>query len=472
MIETHVLNFKPNPLQRQFIESRARADLFSSRMGEGKSAALAWSTLYHTRHNPGAIWYIIRDTWENLRATTMEEFFKWFPPGVFGTYHATNKEFTWAEGVAKGKVGFLGMDSPDDATKLMSRQMAGFAMDEPAPAVGSTGISEMVFDLAMTRLRQEGMGWYAAKLAENNPDETHWTYRRFVQPGTENFALWQPAIPENLAHLPPSYYEDLRRQLQHRPDLVRRFVEGDFGFQQEGRSVTPQWSDKVHLAMGLYPLTNIDTYILWDFGHNPTAILTQKTPLGHWAILDSLVGEGIGTSELILDGVKPLLVARYGKKPRLHHMGDPAGMQREQTSIHRTPVRLLLRELGGTWRKGPVKLQERIEPLRHILTRTSEGRGIVQVDRDRAREVWQALRGGWHFHVSRTGITSGEPLKNIHSHPGDAMGYGAAVLFPVARLQAKLGGKDPAQAQYFGRSMGGTKPPLPPPPKHGDVLGA
>jgi hypothetical protein len=138
---THQITFNPNPMQKQFIESRAAADLFSSRMGEGKSAALAWAVYYHTRHNPGAIWYVIRDTWENLRSTTLQEFFKWFPPGLFGTWHATHKEFTWASGVAEGRVGFLGMDSPDDSTKLMSRPLAGFAMDEPAPAVGNAGIS-------------------------------------------------------------------------------------------------------------------------------------------------------------------------------------------------------------------------------------------------------------------------------------------------------------------------------------------
>src|SRR5690606_36216577 len=50
----HKTVFNPNPVQRNFIESRAKADLFSSRMGEGKSTAIAWACLYHTRHNPGA----------------------------------------------------------------------------------------------------------------------------------------------------------------------------------------------------------------------------------------------------------------------------------------------------------------------------------------------------------------------------------------------------------------------------------
>src|SRR5258705_13911145 len=116
----HEITFVANPLQRQFIESKAKADLFSSRMGEGKSTALAWAALYHTRHNPGATWDLIRDTWGNNQATTMKSFFEWFPPGIMGTFHATKRMFTWADGIAQGEVGFLGMDDPQDASKLMS----------------------------------------------------------------------------------------------------------------------------------------------------------------------------------------------------------------------------------------------------------------------------------------------------------------------------------------------------------------
>lgn len=449
--ETHVIKFIPNPMQRQFIESRAKADLFSSRMGEGKSAALAWSVFYHTRLNPGAQWYLIRDTWENLRKTTMEEFFKWFPPGIMGTWHETHKEFTWAEGIARGKVGFLGMDSSDDATKLMSRSMAGFGMDEPAPAIGSVGIDEMIFDIAMTRLRQDGMNWYSAKLAENNPDETHWTYRKFVSPGIDGFQIWQPAKAENELNLPASYYADMRKHLQHRPDLIRRFVEGEFGFQQIGKSVTPQWSDRIHLATGLIPVRGREIICLWDFGHNPTCIITQITPMGHWNILDAMVGEDIGVTELIGDWAKPLLASRYPKFT-LRHIGDPQGKQREQTSILQNPVSVLKRLLGGDWRPGPVKTEHRVEPLRAVLTRVTGGKGVLQVDKDRAAPVWQALRGGWHYNVTRTGIVGGEPVKDQHSHPGDAMGYGAAVLWPLSKI-----GKDnsrirpPPQASYWSR---------------------
>lgn len=466
MAKSHVVTFKPNPIQKQFIESRAKADLFSSRMGEGKSTALCWAVFAHTRHNPGARWALIRDTWENMQATTMKTFFEWFPPGVFGTFNHTRRTYTWAEGVAKGEVEFLGMDDAQDASKLMSRELAGFGIDEPAPAAGSAGVDEMIFDIALTRLRQPKMKWYGAKLAENNPDEAHWTYRRFVQPGEDGFVLWQPPTPENVSNLPSGYYADLRKTLQHRPDLVRRFVEGEFGFQQEGKACTPQWSDKLHLTQGLYPLKGRDVHCLWDFGHNPTFIATQISPMGYWLILDAFVGEGIGVEELITSAIKPLLAHRY-RNMSLRHIGDPAGQTREQTSIARSAVRTLRKELGGNWRSGPVRWAERIEPLRAVLSKTVSGTGLVQVDRNSAAPVWHALRGGYHFHISRGGLISGLPTKNIHSHPGDAMGYGAAVLFPMGRLTK--GQADAIKIQepgsYFGGPLGFERPHAAIPPQ-------
>lgn len=443
-------------------------------MGEGKSAGLAWSSLYHTRHNPNAEWALIRDTWENMQATTMKTFFEWFPPGIAGEFHATKKVFTWASGLADGQVAFLGMDDPQDASKLMSRSLAGFGIDEPAPAIGSAGVDELIFTIGLSRLRQPGMKWYSAKLAENNPDENHWTYKQFVAERKEGFVVWQPSNPENTANLPADYYENLRKTFSHRPDLIRRFVDGDFGFQSVGKAVTPQWSDKLHLAIGLAVIPRRQIYILWDFGHNPTAIITQITPLGTWNILDAIVGENEGVEEIIINEVKPLLQSRYHNNP-IMHIGDPQGNQREQTSVARTAVQYIKRELGGTWRSGPVATHLRIDPLQAVLTRQIGGRGLVQVDRERANKVWQALRGGWHYHIARSGLIGTEPVKNEHSHPGDALGYGAAILYPLgAPKKSQIGSIEPGRAGYgHMRPSGliiGKGPGIILPPKHGSLL--
>ncbi len=452
--ERRVINFAPNPLQKGFIESQAAADLFSSRVGEGKSTALAWSSFYHMKHNPGAEHVFIRDTYENISKTTMKTFFEWFPPGIAGTFNQSKKEFTWAEGMGKGSVVFIGMDDPGDVSKLLSWVLGGIFVDEPAPAMGSRGVSEEVFDIGMQRLRQAGMSWYPFKLATNNPDEEHWTYKRFVGEDAEinDFRLWQPQKPENMANLPEGYYEKIRRVNAHRPDLIRRFVDGEFGFQQEGAPVTPQWSDRLHLALGLSPVRGREVHMLWDFGHNPTCIITQRTNLGFWNILHSFVGEGIGVEELIEGEVIPVLTERFSKSA-LRHIGDPMGRTGDQSSVRRSAVRSIKEKLGGTWRDGPVRWEERKNPLQAVLTKTIQGTGLVQVDRVNARHVWHALRGGWHYHKASTGTLSMEPKKDIHSHPGDAIAYGAARLFPMGRFMTPEITKDAKVGHYFGDNM-------------------
>lgn len=459
-VEKRLITFNPNPVQKGFIESQANADLFSSRVGEGKSTALAWAILHHTKHNPGAEWAFIRDTFENIQRTSMKTFFEWFPPGVFGTYNATRKEFTWAEQIAKGTVTFVGMDDPADVSKLLSWVLGGIAVDEPAPAAGSAGVSEMVFDLGIQRLRQSGMKWRPFKLATNNPDEEHWTYQKFVGEVAEenNYRLWQPSKPENINNLPEGYYEKIRRANKHRPDLIRRFVDGEFGFQQEGKAVTPQWSDRIHLALGLSPIKGREVIIGWDFGHNPTAIITQRSSAGFWNILYSYVGDGIGVEELIIDQVVPTLREKFGRVP-IRHIGDPAGLAGEQTSIKRSAVKSIKKLIGGTWRSGPVRWEERKNPLQSILTRTIQGTGLVQVDRQNAKEVWHALRGGWQYHESRIGTISAEPVKNMHSHPGDAIGYMAAILYPPGKVTPDAVRHEAQKVgHYFGDSNGMMMP--------------
>lgn len=453
--------FKANPIQKAFIESTHEADLFSSRMGEGKSAGLCWAAFYFTKQNPGANLIIIRDTWVNLEATTQQEFFEWF--GAFGVYKASTKVFTWkVAGFNNGTLRFMGLDDPSDASSLQSLAIAGFLMDEPAPAAESGGISEDIFDVALARRRQKGMKYYIAKLAQNNPDENHWTYRRFVDPGTiptpqdkllpeqaSGFTLWHTDQAENLKNLPPGYYESLRNQWSHRPDFVQRFVEGQFGYISKGQKVTPEWSDNVHLTTGLAPIKGSQLWLLWDFGLNPTCVITQVTPMRHWNMIESFVGDGIGVEELITMHVKPTLESTY-KGFIWGHVGDPMGKMREQSSSKRSAVKVIKKELGGKWFDGPVRIEERISPLKAALRQLVGGKGMIQVDRDKCKEVYLALRGGWHYHIARSGLVSENPQKDEHSHPGDAVSYGAAKLFPLGKLQKRAyGTRQGKRASFF-----------------------
>lgn len=498
---SHEVTFTANPTQRAFIESRAEADLFASRKGEGKSAGLCWAAFYYTHHNPGAQGVVLRDTWENLRRTTLDEWFNWFPDGVFGQWMGTHREWHWnpKKTGLEGKVTFLGAESSDDAQRLASMPLAYVLMDEPAPAgASSQGIDKFVFDTAMAQLRQPGMKWYAVKLATNNPDQSHWTYKEFVKPGTppdpsaipgvnmpimqeSGYRAWQPREPENSQNLPPGYYEAMAKRWSDRKDLLRRFVEGKFGFQSKGKAVTPEWNDEIHLASGLQPISGMPLHLGWDGGLNPTCIISQITPLGDWLVLDALTDSGIGVFELIEDVVKPRILERYEWVPRtdraLRHTGDPAMQSAEQSRAKRegtndknSASNVILHELGGSWTPGPTAIDDRIEPLRAVLRKQREGRGLMVVDRDSAEAVWYALRGGWHYRINRNGVV-GSIVKDEHSHPGDAISYLAAKLFPGGRIatrgktvESKVGGyynTAPGVKQAFigGKGRGIVVPP-------------
>jgi len=459
--------FIANPTQKRFIESRHEADMFSSRKGEGKSAALAWAIFSHTRYNAGANWLMIRDTFENLKRTTMEEFFAWFPDGIYGHYVAGDKCFHWntaATGL-KGKVYFLGVDDDGDASKIASMPLAGIAIDEPSPAAGSSsGVSEFIFDTAMSQLRQPGMNWYACKIAQNNPDESHWTYRRFVEPGYKGdksidllpqqergFKEYQTKTPENLRNLPPGYYETMQNRWAHRPDLIKRFVKGEYGYQQIGVAVTPAWDDNLHLASGLRPHKGVALALLWDGGSNPTCIVTQVTPAGFWLFLESFSESGMGTFQLIEDVVAPALASRYSRCT-WRHIGDPNLRSPEQSDSRQSSVKVIKEHLGGVFTPGKDRVEDGVNPLNYILSRVINGVGVVQVDRDKCRHVWYALRGGWHYHKHRNG-TLGEIVKDQHSHPGDCCRYGASILFPQGALQKRKKSSNITEpGSYFNRA--------------------
>jgi hypothetical protein len=445
------VKFIANPTQHAAITSRYEADLFSCRVGEGKSAALCWASFYHQKHNPGAEHAFIRTTFVDLERTTQKEFFNWFRG--FGVYQAQKRYWRWHDELGGGGIYWFGLDNEEDVDRLRSMDLAGAFVDEAAPANEDGGIPESAFGMLQGRLRQKKMRWYKLMFATNNPDETHWTYRNFVDPGLApspkedllpeqmpGFKLWKTASPENLANLPAGqgYYNRLMKTYVQmgRQDLAARFVEGKFGVAEKGVGVTSaQWNPDVHLVRGPLPfLEDVPIRMAWDFGHTPTCLVSQLTPAGHWDQLYAFVGKRQGVAEIIEAHVIGLLTGHapwFAKDGMLLHTGDPNGETPDQASYRSIAVKMILQGLGGLWAPGPPKTDDRIQSARAVLRRMNGGMGFVRVSATNASLLYLALRGGWHFPKNKSGVVGNEPVKDQHSHPGDAFGYAAAKWFPT-----------------------------------------
>jgi len=222
--------------------------------------------------------------------------------------------------------------------------------------------------------------------------------------------------------------------------------------------VTPEFNKSIHVKPSL-PVLDSPLLLLCDFGHNPTCLISQITPMSNWNFLEAYVGEGMGTLELIEDVIKGRIEDRYKGLP-ISHCGDPQGKQRSDASIEITAVGVIKDHLGGRWKPGPKEWPARRDSAKRVLGLLRNGTGLVQIAEVLAKPLWHALRGGWHYQRHANDMVSQAAKKDIHSHPGDAFGYGAAVYFPTGELKRArhAGGIQIRQPTYFRRARGSAQP--------------
>lgn len=107
-----------------------------------KTTALCRKAWLYAQAFPGAKIAIVRDTWPNLRDTTMATFFSWYPPGVLGEHHKTKKVFTLRTNGRPSQILFRALDDEKDVRNVLSLELAAAALDEPwvarTPRVAAT----------------------------------------------------------------------------------------------------------------------------------------------------------------------------------------------------------------------------------------------------------------------------------------------------------------------------------------------
>ena len=96
----------------------------------------------------------------------------------------------------------------------------------------------------------------------------------------------------------------------------------------------------------------------------------------------------------------------------------------------------------------------RRDSLKAVLTRMIGGRPMVQIDPQDAHPLVHALRGAWRYAKYPSGRVSPEPIKDINSHPGDALGYGTGVLWPVHELTQRATAQVPPTGRQAETYMG------------------
>jgi len=370
-------------------------------------------------------WAVIRNTYPELRTTTIKSFHQWIPPSIGRWVDTGPPTHHIQEGDLDLEVMFIALDRPDDISKLLSMELTGAWLNEAReiPKAVVDGLTGRVGRFPSVLMG--GCSWSGIIADTNPPDNDHWWYKLAEEAKPEGWRFFkQPggmdADAENVANLPPNYYQ--RQVAGKDQDWVNVYVNANYGFVRDGKPVYPEFRDSLHVKE--FDLVHgWPVYIGIDFGLTPAAVFGQRSPMGQWRWHSELVTEDMGAkrfSELLRNAMHE----RYQGMTFAGITGDPAGDSRAQTD-ETTPFQIL-RAAGVEARPAPTNdFMKRRESVASCLSRLIDGEPGLLLH-PQCRALRKGMAGGYNY---RRVQVSGEeryrdvPDKGQYSHVCEAGQY-------------------------------------------------
>ena len=422
----------PGPVARAFMRDDSFFRGIMGPFGSGKSTACIMEILRRAksqrvgsdgkRHSR---WAIIRNTYPELRTTTIKSWHQWIPAQIGRWVDAGPPMHQIQEGDLDLEVMFLALDRPDDISKLLSMELTGAWLNEAreVPKAVVDGLTGRVGRYPSVLMG--GTSWSGIIADTNPPDNDHWWYRLAEEVKPEGWRFFrQPGglTPgaENVANLPPNYYD---RQISGKDeDWVKVYVNAEYGFVRDGKPVYPEFRDSIHVRefdiVGSWPM-----YVGIDFGLTPAAVFGQKSPMGQWRWHSELVTEDMGAKRFA-ELLRSAMHERYPGMTFSSITGDPAGEGRAQTD-ETTPFQIL-QAAGVQARPAPTNdFMKRRESVASCLTRLIDGQPGLVVHPS-CKILRKGMAGGYNY--KRIQVSGQEryrdvPDKGSYSHVCEAGQY-------------------------------------------------
>lgn len=453
---------------------------------------------------------ILRRTYSRVEEALLATWKEWIDPKVFRSpitggmpmkhhLHFNQAAHGQPDDIVDLEVVFMaGFEKPDDVEKLRGHEFGRIRLNE------ATEFSEDVFIKIRERAnryprREHGFCTEPGVVLDfNAPDESHWLYKYMEMKTPAGWRFWRqpPAVLEdphgslesmdgthyrlndtgdpdkgilpadNLVNLPPGYYEE--KVGGNTDSWIRVFLGNRFAFLRDGDPVHPAYNDDLHYAredLEAYP--GLPLLVSFDCGPNagyPACVIFQVTPRGQMRVLDELWCDHYTGGVTFLDErVIPHLANYYpnfrvelgGHQWLARGWGDPAGRAGEgyePTFFDECRKRNL--HVEPTYdHQNLVSL--RVGALDKFLTTLVDGGKPAFLLSSRCQMLRAGLGGQYKWDKFKTGANKGalrrEPTKNLHSHPCEALEYGA--LGVRGRESDNQMARQLAQVQRLNRSL-------------------
>ncbi|EFA1526611.1 hypothetical protein ACLAFG_003854 [Escherichia coli] len=434
--------------------------------GSGKSVTCVNDLLYiaiRQKPAPDGVRYtrfgVIRATYPNLRTTTKKTLEQWLIHEAGGI-----KETAPMEGHYRFRLQhdgtlvdmeliLLAVSDDESIKKLRSTDFTAIWINE------ATEVPASVFTTATERIGRYPSGergacsWRGVIMDYNMPPRGHWLLNLFASERDDYALFMQPPAAfkhesddgmisyevnpeaENLVPLGGNDgFEGGIRYYQSQIDS--KMLVGDYdGIDQllclkvvddrSGKPVWPRFSRAIHVAKHvILPQPGLETMISIDTsGIHPAALFWQFIGV-KWVILDELYGEETGFEDFVYGGLLPLVQSRYKESSGILAICDPANARNALTAT--TPVATLNEAHIRAQVAGTNNTKSRIEAVNRLLNKDVGGLLISP----NCERVIASCAGGYKFGKMQIRGTvdvayTANPVKNEHSHPADALQYGA-----------------------------------------------
>lgn len=446
----------PGPVAQAFLNSNAFVRGLRGPIGSGKSTACVFDILQKCKAQRKSTkdgkrksrWAVIRNTYPELKTTTINTWHQWVPPTVGHWVDQGPPTHRLVDNDHDIEIMFLALDSEADIKKLLSLELTGAWINE------AREVPKAVLDALTGRVGrypsmvEGGCSWSGVIMDTNAPEEDSWwakiadfpdekvlkntleaermlremgalaqgqkLYEMFSQPG----GLHERA--ENIMNLPLGYY--VKAMAEKKDDWIKVYIHNCYGFIVDGKPVINGYYDNLHCR----PVTinpDLGLYIGIDFGLTPAALFGQKSVMGQWRLHRELVTEDMGAARFA-QVLKPFITTNYPNVPILGIIGDPAGDGRAQTDEN-TPFKILRANGIEAVPAHTNDFTLRCEAWERPLSRLIDGEPGLIVDPS-MNMVRRGLSGGYKYRKLKIAGTErfGEaPEKNKYSHPIEAGGY-------------------------------------------------
>jgi hypothetical protein len=404
-------------------------------------------------------WAVVRNTYGELRDTTIRTVFQWLPPAYYGKY-VENKHSYVIKAFEKCEfeILFIALDRPDDVKKLLSLELTGAWINE-AREVPWAIIEAMQGRIGRYPAMRDGGPTWQGLWMDTNPPDTDSKWYKFFEEGNwvkdferlrregllpadmhqDQYAkiFKQPSgladNAENLENLSGGRLYYARLVTGKSPEWVKIYAHGDYGFVMEGKLVYPEYSDTIH-CKAVDPVPGITIRRGWDFGLTPACVFSQELPDGRYLVFDEMVSDNMSVDEFG-DEVIAHCTRAFRGQARFEDIGDPAGDYRVETDKKTSFLILQSKgiEIRAAVTQDPTLRQESVRrPLRTLVG--GEPQFILH---PRCKVLRKGFMGGYHRRRLQTGGPerfSAEAVKNIYSHPHDANQYACAETFAPALI--------------------------------------